>query len=139
MALLGRLHPLLVHFPIALMVVAAMAEAIASVTNDCQWRVIAVTNLRAAAVFGVAAAIAGWRLAMMPGAEATATLDWHRWLGATAALATVAAAFASAGADGRSSIEFWVYRVTLLMAAALIAVTGHLGGVLVWGADFLRP
>jgi len=121
------------------MVVAAMAEAIASVTNDCQWRVIAVTNLRAAAVFGVAAAIAGWRLGMMPGAEATATLDWHRWLGATAALATVAAAFASAGADGRSSIELWVYRVTLSMAAALIAVTGHLGGVLVWGADFLRP
>jgi hypothetical protein len=29
--------------------------------------------------------------------------------------------------------------MTLFWAAALVAVTGHLGGLLVWGADFLRP
>jgi hypothetical protein len=33
----------------------------------------------------------------------------------------------------------WVYRITLFWAAGLVAVTGHLGGLLVWGADFLRP
>jgi hypothetical protein len=27
----------------------------------------------------------------------------------------------------------------LLAAGALVALTGHLGGLLVWGADFLRP
>jgi len=27
---------------------------------------------------------------------------------------------------------------TLFWAAALVAITGHLGGLLVWGRDFLR-
>ena len=72
MALLGRLHPLLIHFPIALVIAAALAEG--------------------------AATIAGWRLALAPEMEASPLLEWHRWLG-----------------------------------------TGHIGGLLVWGANFLRP
>jgi hypothetical protein len=31
------------------------------------------------------------------------------------------------------------YRVTLFGAALLVAIAGHLGGTLVWGAEFLRP
>ena len=139
MVLLGRLHPLLVHFPIGLVILAALAEAIATVADDCRWRTVAVANVRAGAAFGVLAAIAGWRLALAPGVEASALLESHRWLGAIAAGAAVAAALASSDADGRSPFEFWVYRITLFSAAVLVAVTGHFGGLLVWGADFLRP
>jgi hypothetical protein len=32
-----------------------------------------------------------------------------------------------------------VYPALLFAAAALIGVAGHLGGMLVWGADFFRP
>jgi hypothetical protein len=32
-----------------------------------------------------------------------------------------------------------MYQFALFGAAALVAVTGHLGGLFVWGADFLRP
>jgi hypothetical protein len=66
-------------------------------------------------------------------------LEWHRWLGSVAAMAAVAAALATAGADVRSPLRRSIYRVTLFGAAACVAVTGHLGGILVWGADFLRP
>lgn len=138
MVLLGRLHPLLVHFPIGLVILAALAEAVATVADDCRWRTVAVANIRAGAAFGLLAAIAGWRLALAPGVESSALLDSHQWLGAIAAGTALAAALASSGADGRSPFEFWVYRITLFSAAALVAVTGHFGGLLVWGADFLR-
>jgi len=31
------------------------------------------------------------------------------------------------------------YRVTLFVTAFLVAITGHLGGTLVWGARFFQP
>jgi uncharacterized membrane protein len=139
MALIGRLHPLLVHFPIALVLFAAVAEVVAMTTGLSDWRAAALANLRAGAAFGIGAAIAGWRLASSPGIEATPSLEWHRWLGSIATVAVVGAALAAAGARGRSPLAIWVYRMTLFWAAALVAVTGHLGGLLVWGADFLRP
>jgi uncharacterized membrane protein len=139
MALIGRLHPLLVHFPIGLVLMAAVAEVVAMVTGLSDWRTVALTNVRAGAVFAIGAAIAGWRLASSPGIEATSSLEWHRWLGALAAIAVFGAALATAGARGRSPSAMWVYRITLFWAALLVAVTGHLGGLLVWGADFLRP
>jgi len=138
MALLGRLHPLLVHFPIGLVLAAALAETAATLLNDRRWRAVAIANVRAGAVFGLLAAIAGWRFAAAPGMDATLTLAWHRWLGAIAAAATVVAAFASARADRPSRRESLMYRLTLFLAAALVGITGHFGGLLVWGADFLR-
>ena len=139
MALIGRLHPLLVHFPIGLVLVAAVAEVVAMTTGLWDWRAVAVANVRAGAVFAIGAAIAGWRLASSPGIEATSSLEWHRWLGTIAAVAVFGAALATASARDRSPFALWVYRITLFWAAALVAVTGHLGGLLVWGADFLRP
>jgi uncharacterized membrane protein len=90
-------------------------------------------------VFAVAAAIAGWLLSSAPGIEASATLEWHRWLGTVAATGVVAAALATTGADGPSPTARWIYQIALLGAAACVAVTGHFGGLLVWGADFLHP
>ena len=139
MAVIGRLHPLLVHFPIGLVLIAAMAEVIAMTTGLSEWRAVALGNLRAGAVFATGAAIAGWRLASSQGIEATSSLEWHRWLGGIAAVAVVGAALATAGVRGRSPSGVWIYRITLFWAAVLVAVTAHLGGVLVWGAHFLRP
>ena len=62
MAFVGRLHPLLIHFPIALVIAAALAEGAAVVTADDGWRTVGVENVRAGAVFALLATIAGWRL-----------------------------------------------------------------------------
>ena len=62
MALIGRLHPLLIHFPIALVIVAVVAEGVALVTEKDWWRTFAVGNLRTGAAFALIAALAGWRL-----------------------------------------------------------------------------
>jgi len=135
--LIGRLHPLLVHFPIGLVLIAAVAEVVAMATSLRDWRAVAVANVRVGAVFAIGAAMAGWRLASSPGIEATSSLEWHRWLGTIAALAVAGAALTTAGARDRSAFALWVYRITLFWSAALVAVTGHLGGLLVWGADFV--
>src|SRR5262249_17991195 len=130
---------LLVHFPIGLVLIAGVAEVVAMATGSSDWRAVALANLRAGAGFGIGAAIAGWGLASSPGIEATSSLEWHRCVGRLAAGAGVGAALATAGARSRSPLAMWVYRIALFWAATLIAVTGHLGGLLVWGADFLRP
>ena len=90
--LIGRLHPLLVHFPIGLVLIAAVAEVVAMATSLRDWRAVAVANVRVGAVFAIGAAMAGWRLASSPGIEATSSLEWHRWLGTIAALAVAGAA-----------------------------------------------
>ena len=139
MEFIGRLHPLLIHFPIALVIAAALAELAAIVTADEGWRTVAGGNVRAGAGFGLLAAIAGWRLAVTTVVGASPLLEWHRWLGTVAAAAALTAALATLGVRRRSAAGVQIYRVVLFTAGTLVAVTGHFGGLLVWGADFLRP
>jgi hypothetical protein len=107
-------------------------------TRFPDWHTVAVGNVRAGAAFAVASAGAGWLLASSPLVEASPTLEWHRWLGLAAAAAAIAAALATVEMD-RPPRRCWLYRVALFWAAALVAVAGHFGAVLVWGANFLRP
>src|SRR5262249_22189540 len=113
MALIGNLHPLIVHFPIALVIAAAVAEAVAIATGDQRYRSVAVVNLRAGAIFAVAAVIAGWLLASAPGSGAGPLVEWHRWMGAIAASTTLAAAFLTFGTERLKSHRVWMYRVVL--------------------------
>ena len=139
MAFVGRLHPLLIHFPIALVIAAALAEGAAIVTADEGWRTVAVENVRAGAVFALLATVAGWRLALAPEMDVSPLLEWHRWLGTVAAGAALAAALATGGVRRRSAVGVQIYRIALFTAGTLVAVTGHFGGLLVWGANFLHP
>jgi uncharacterized membrane protein len=138
MALTGRLHPLLVHFPIALILIAAIAELIFLVTRFPRWQTVAVANVRAGAVFAVGSAGAGWVLASSHIVEASPALEWHRWLGLMAAIAAITAALMAGKIDPPGKPQR-LYRIALFLAAAIVAVAGHFGAVLVWGADFLRP
>ena len=139
MLLIGKLHPLLVHFPIALVLAAAGAEIVAIGTRRPSWRAMAVANLRAGAAMGALTLIAGWVLATAPFVEATPSLAWHRWTGVTAVAATFGAALASRRSHVQSRRSLVVYRGALFGAAVLVAIAGHLGAALVWGPDFLGP
>src|SRR5258706_138354 len=121
MTLMGRLHPLLVHFPIALILIAAVAELVAMATRLAEWRAVAV-----------------WLLASSRIVEASPLLERHRWLGTYAAIVAMGAALTTGRVvDSPSSRRAWVYRVAVFCAAGLVGIAGHLGAVLVWGADFL--
>ena len=138
MALTGRLHPLLAHFPIALILIAAVAELVSVTTRFPEWHMVAVANVRAGAAFAVASAGAGWLLASSRIVEASPALEWHRWLGLLAAFAALGAALTTIEND-QPPRRLWMYRIALFSAAACVAVAGHFGAALVWGADFLRP
>jgi uncharacterized membrane protein len=139
MPAISHFHPLLVHFPIALVLTAAAAELAAIATPRPWWRAVAVSNVRAGAALGLVTAITGWLLASSPLIDATPALEWHRWLGLAGALSAAGAALMSSSSHVQSRRSESIYRVTLFGAALLVGLAAHLGGTLVWGADFLRP
>jgi uncharacterized membrane protein len=137
MLLIGKLHPALVHFPIGLILAAAAAEVIAIHTRRAAWRAIAVANVRAGAAMSVITLIAGWGLASAPFVEPTRLLAWHRWTGVAGAAVSITAALLSPRSHVESRRSALGYRTALFGAAAIVAIAAHLGGTLVWGADFL--
>ena len=137
MAVIGKLHPMLVHFPIGLILAGAGAELLALVTRRATWRAVSVANIRAGAAMGILTAIAGWRLASAPFVEPTRPLTLHTWVGLAAAGAASAAALISMQPRVHSRRLVVAYQAALFVAAAFVGIAGHLGAALVWGADFL--
>jgi uncharacterized membrane protein len=138
MLLIGRLHPLVLHFPIALVLVAAAAELLAIRTRRESWRALGVCNLRAGAATAVVTAIAGWALASAPFIEPSRLLEWHRWVGMAGASSAIGTAAVSTRLNASSRRLLFLYQAGLFGAAGLIGLAGHLGGTLVWGSAFLQ-
>ena len=88
---------------------------------------------------GVVTAITGWLFASSPVVDAGTSLEWHRWVGMAGAVGAIGAALLSSRLHVSSRRSAFVYRVTLFVTALLVAITGHLGGTLVWGARFFQP
>ncbi|MEP7310544.1 MAG: DUF2231 domain-containing protein [Acidobacteriota bacterium] len=139
MSLIGKLHPLIVHFPIALVLAAAATELVAVATRCPVWRAVALANVRVGAVIGIVTVITGWQFATSPIVDIGPALEWHRWVGMAGVLAALIAVLMSSRLHLASRGSVFAYRATLFGAALLVGIAGHLGGVLVWGDGFLRP
>ncbi len=138
---LGKLHPIAIHFPIALVLVAALAELLVLVRGPRPLaEATARVNIAAGAAGAVVAAGLGWAagaFARYPG-ELASVLGWHRWLGTGSAIVIVAAAVLSELARRREDPKLLLgYRAALLVAALLLGATGFYGGSLVFGPDHL--
>jgi uncharacterized membrane protein len=135
--LLGRLHPLAVHFPIALLLLALALEGLTRGGRRPHLEGSKRLLVGLGAGSAVVAAMLGWLLA---DAEAFSgrTVTWHRWTGvATAALAL--AAFVALGRERTPAIPRIraVYRGCLAAASIGIGVAGHLGASLTHGETYL--
>ncbi|MCE9618356.1 MAG: hypothetical protein K8R92_00410 [Planctomycetes bacterium] len=130
---LGHLHPLIVHFPIALAIVATLAmtwnwirrhEGFGDFAVHCTW---------IAALASVVVSTSGWFFAEADGPEST-ELFLHRWFGIGSSAALVLLALATTMVRGDSwPILLNVTRLGSLVAAVGIGVTAHFGGDMVWG------
>lgn len=138
----GRLHPMLVHFPIALLLLAALAEFLANRSNDQRFGFSARFSLWVGTIGALTAAPLGWADALgmadeYTGSSATLLL-YHRWVGtATAAVALVALVFCERFHRSGVTSHRRAFRLALFTAAALVIVAGHLGASLIFGWDYL--
>jgi uncharacterized membrane protein len=137
--LLGKLHVLVIHFPIALIAAAAIAESIWIFQRRPGMSPAVRFCVLLGAAGAVVAAVLGWIHASYGGfgADAGHDLMLHRWLGTAATLGAVLAAVASEwdAFVGRRSLLF---RGVLFASAAVVGAAGHFGGMLVYGSDFFR-
>ncbi|HMP89697.1 MAG TPA: hypothetical protein PJ991_05825 [Kiritimatiellia bacterium] len=137
--LFGRLHPVVIHFPIALIVVAAVVEAIRLKWDHPAFPYLVTFLLATGAMFALLASTTGWVFAReyYPPPSDAWMLTWHRWLGITTTLlAGVAAVISRSLADSQRIQIRWLRRSVIWLAAIVLIATAHLGALMVWGADY---
>lgn len=131
----GRFHPMVVHFPIGLLVLAALLEAFALVRPLRALRQIAPLVLFLGAVTAVASAGVGFLLSLEGGYDEE-LVSRHMWLGiATAVGAAAAAALRMVRRPSPPLRRAYLGTLGLTVAALLAA--GHLGGSLTHGSGYL--
>lgn len=134
---LGRLHPALVHFPVALVITAGVAEALYVARKERYFADAACFSLTAAAWVSLPAFMVGFAAAAGEtfAPELQRTLTLHRIVGVvTPALAVLAAGMAHSARRTGQVWEQMVYRVFLVLAVVSVVLAGALGGQLVHGA-----
>ncbi len=130
---LGAIHPLIVHFPIALAIVAALAmlwnwiwqhDGFGDFAFHCTW---------IAALASVFVSASGWFFAESNGSESN-ELFLHRWFGIGSSAGLIALAFMTSlvRSDSWPSL-LKISRLASLLVAAGIGITAHFGGEMVWG------
>jgi uncharacterized membrane protein/mono/diheme cytochrome c family protein len=127
---LGRFHPLLVHLPIGFLVLLVALESLACFRRFRGANASAGYILALLVPSALVSAACGWLLSQS-GEYAGDILRAHRWLGfATALLCALVALFHWRG---------WTraYVVSLYSSAVALAFTGHFGGSLTHGSDYL--
>lgn len=135
--LVGRLHPVLVHFPIALLLAAAGLEGLARLRRREGHSESALVCLALGTAGAAVAAASGWELAHAAG-RGDATLFWHRWAGVAAtalAVGALAAGLVVKATRGRWARTY--YHLGLLACALAVTAGSHLGGTLVHGRGYL--
>jgi uncharacterized membrane protein len=134
-ALLARhaQHVVVIHFPIALFITSLLFDLLARWRRDQGFATAAFFNLVAAAVAAVPALATGfiaWRW-LLEGETLKGNLQLHLILGLTSSgLIWLLAIWRIRLRKRREELLPTPYLALALIAAAVIALTGHLGGVL---------
>jgi uncharacterized membrane protein len=138
--LMGKFHPLMVHFPIALLLAATLSEMVTVAKKGAAVSETTLYCLGLGALSAVAAASLGWANALGATYDATigsvALLTLHRWVGTTTALLAIATLTLAVRARRQSEGSARGYRAALIATSLFVGVSGHLGALLVYGLDY---
>jgi uncharacterized membrane protein/mono/diheme cytochrome c family protein len=130
---LGKFHPVSIHFPVALLLTAVLAEGFAWWLKRDEWMLLVRFLVVLGALSGVPAATLGW-LAEFPtvdGSQLSTVYLFHQILGTAAAVwALVCATLVCLSECEEGSVARRRFRGALLFGAFLISVVGFLGGAL---------
>jgi len=130
---LKSLHPATVHFPIALLLMAALTELFVMVRRTPEREAAVKIMIYGGAAGAVVAALFGW-IHTGPWFGGDTVMQLHRWNGMLiAALGMVAAWIAFRNPQSRGAL-----RLTLFPIAALLIAQGYMGGELAHGLNHLK-
>jgi len=127
--LIGHLHPTLVHLPIGILLLASLFQLLALKPKYAALHAATNIALFWGMISAIVSCISGYLLSLS-GDYDEALVDTHKWFAiTTASLSLIAYLF------NRWENEYakWV----ILLMIPLIIITGHLGGSLTHGSDYL--
>ncbi len=130
---IGRFHPLWVHLPIGILMVAVLFDWLSSRERFQQLKGSVSLLYFLGTIAAVFSCLTGYLLSRS-GDYAGATLVQHQWLGISTAVAAFSVYFLKKSdylKEGRSA------KLVAILLFLLISMTGHLGGSLTHGADYL--
>ncbi|WP_245605225.1 DUF2231 domain-containing protein [Niabella soli] len=128
----GRAHPLVLHFPIVLLLLAFGSELIVASSRAAVPKNTANWLLLSAAFTTVITALMGLFLSKEPGYGGD-EVTTHKWLGIACSLL----AFGWYGLKDQVRRNKAITTVTGIGVAAVLLVAGHIGGNITHGEDFL--
>ena len=123
-AWLGRLHPLVLHFPIVLLLMAAIIGLTGNKVPDIL--------LGLATFSALITAITGFFLGTGPDPKGDLVF-WHQWMGVGVAI--LAVAWYWIGTNYLRQV--YLIKAIQVILIVLVGLTGHYGGMLTHGEDFL--
>ena len=130
----GRMHPLLLHFPIVLLLAAVVWETAVQAKSNPLFRSTGDGLLLSAAVSAVVTALMGLFLSREGGYDEE-TLFWHKWSGV--AIALVAWGWYTWRNFLRRANT--PARLAAIMSVGALLVAGHQGATLTHGENYLLP
>ncbi len=133
LAWLGKFHPLAVHFPIAMLIAAALSELLLIRTRHELFFHATRFAIWVGSLGALAAATLGWFFGGFRIADEEWLMTTHRWLGTSAsALALIVLLLCERAYRGS---ERQALRLALFPLAVMVAMTGFFGGALLYGID----
>ncbi len=128
---LGRFHPVLVHLPIGILLIALLMQYLSSKEKYAGLSEAVTISLLIGMLSAFASCITGYLLSLSGDYDRSA-ISWHMWMGFGVAIVS-ALLYVRRINNRRDKI----YKVMSGALVLLIIITGHLGGNLTHGADYL--
>ena len=137
--LVGRLHPLIVHFPIGLLLLALFFRVLALRHSHLNDHLVSSSNLiwDLGALSAFLVALSGNALSLEGGFDED-LIYWHKRLGIAVALASIGASLFRRFRETRPGsypLTFLYYFFVVITSISLVT-SGHLGGTMVHGAGY---
>jgi mono/diheme cytochrome c family protein/uncharacterized membrane protein len=126
---IGRFHPVLVHLPIGILLLAALFQLMSRKEKFKSLNTAVGITLFWGTLFAIASCISGFLLSNTDDYD-EALIFKHQWFGITVALISLIAYLLN-----KKNNNLTKYVITLM--ALLIIITGHLGGSITHGSDYL--
>jgi mono/diheme cytochrome c family protein len=127
----GRLHPLLVHLPIGILLMGLFLQVLSRWPRFGVSAGVVKAVLLCGALSAVASCVTGYLLSLS-GDYDDDLVSWHMWMGIWVAIVSLVVFLMVLRRVGGA-----IFGVAGVLLLGLIFVTGHLGGSLTHGSDYL--